>query len=62
LEGINGLSPLLGEHTDEILKKLGYERKDIENLRQEGVICLGGRLWQRNVFFAELLPVKYLAT
>ena len=41
MEGINGLSPLLGEHTDEILKKLGYERKDIENLRQEGVICLG---------------------
>ena len=36
---VRSLSPLLGEHTNEILQKLGYERKEIENLRQEDVIC-----------------------
>ena len=30
--------PLLGEHTEEILSKLGLERGEIENLRKEGVI------------------------
>jgi formyl-CoA transferase len=31
-------SPLLGEHTDEILKSLGYSAKEIEALRAEGTI------------------------
>ena len=35
---VRSLSPLLGEHTNEILQKLGYERKEIENLRQEDVV------------------------
>ena len=36
---VKSLSPLLGEHTNEILQKLSYEWKEIENLRQEGVVC-----------------------
>ena len=35
---VRSLSPLSGEHTDEILQELGYKRKEIENLRQQGVI------------------------
>ena len=35
---VRSLSPLPGEHTDETLQELGYNRRDIENLRQEGVI------------------------
>jgi formyl-CoA transferase len=31
-------SPLLGEHTDEVLKELGYTREQIEALRTEKVI------------------------
>ena len=31
-------SPLLGEHTDEILNQLGYTPQDIASLRTEGVI------------------------
>ena len=31
-------SPLLGEHTDEVLKQLGYSAQDIEQLRAERVI------------------------
>ena len=31
-------APLLGEHTDEILKSLGYEAAEIAALREEGVI------------------------
>ena len=31
-------SPLLGEHTEEILSALGYSKRDIEGLRQEGAI------------------------
>src|SRR5687767_14941416 len=31
-------SPLLGEHTDEVLKELGYKAGDIETLRAENVI------------------------
>ncbi len=31
-------APLLGEHTDEILKRFGYDNKSIENLRARGVI------------------------
>ena len=30
--------PMLGEHTDEILEKLGYEKPIIEKLREQGVI------------------------
>jgi crotonobetainyl-CoA:carnitine CoA-transferase CaiB-like acyl-CoA transferase len=36
---VRSLSPLPGEHTDEILQELGYKRKEIENLRQEGAVC-----------------------
>ena len=35
---VRSLSPLLGEHTNEMLQELGYKRKEIENLRQEGVV------------------------
>ena len=35
---VRTLSPLPGEHTDETLRELGYEREEIENLRREGVI------------------------
>jgi len=36
---VRSLAPLPGEHTDEILQELGYKREEIENLRQEGVVC-----------------------
>lgn len=35
---VRSLSPLLGEHTDEVLLDLGYTKQEIENLRQTGVI------------------------
>jgi crotonobetainyl-CoA:carnitine CoA-transferase CaiB-like acyl-CoA transferase len=31
-------APLLGEHTDEILKRVGYDKEAIESLRSRGVI------------------------
>ena len=31
-------SPLLGEHTDEVLAQLGYSGDDISRLREERVI------------------------
>jgi crotonobetainyl-CoA:carnitine CoA-transferase CaiB-like acyl-CoA transferase len=31
-------APWLGQHTDEVLKALGYELRDIENLYSEGVL------------------------
>jgi crotonobetainyl-CoA:carnitine CoA-transferase CaiB-like acyl-CoA transferase len=33
------LSLFPGEHTNEILEKLGYKREGIENLGQQGIIC-----------------------
>jgi len=36
---VRSLAPLPGEHTDEILQGLGYKREEIENLRQEGIVC-----------------------
>ena len=35
---IQGPSPLLGEHTEEILKKLGYSAKDISEMEKQGII------------------------
>jgi crotonobetainyl-CoA:carnitine CoA-transferase CaiB-like acyl-CoA transferase len=35
---IQGPSPLLGEHTEEILLKLGYKAKDIAAMEAEGII------------------------
>ena len=35
---VRSLSPLPGEHTDEILQGLGYEQEEIRNLRQEGAV------------------------
>ncbi|HTY81844.1 MAG TPA: CoA transferase [Dehalococcoidales bacterium] len=35
---IQGPSPLLGEHTEEILKKLDYSAKDISEMEQQGII------------------------
>jgi alpha-methylacyl-CoA racemase len=35
---VRTLSPLLGEHSQEILLELGYSQGEIENWRQEGVI------------------------
>jgi crotonobetainyl-CoA:carnitine CoA-transferase CaiB-like acyl-CoA transferase len=31
-------SPILGQHTDEILKNLGYTKQQIEELRKAGAI------------------------
>jgi crotonobetainyl-CoA:carnitine CoA-transferase CaiB-like acyl-CoA transferase len=36
--GIRSLSPLLGEHTEEILQDLGYTKEQIEQLRKAGAI------------------------
>jgi alpha-methylacyl-CoA racemase len=35
---VRSLSPLPGEHTDEILLGLGYKQQEIKNLRREGVV------------------------
>jgi crotonobetainyl-CoA:carnitine CoA-transferase CaiB-like acyl-CoA transferase len=35
---VRTFTPLIGEHTDEVLQGLGYSREEIENLRQEGAI------------------------
>ena len=35
---VRSLSPLLGEHTDEILQGLGFDQGEIESLRNESVI------------------------
>jgi crotonobetainyl-CoA:carnitine CoA-transferase CaiB-like acyl-CoA transferase len=35
---VRSLSPLPGEHTDEVLRELGYEQGEITHLRQEGVV------------------------
>ena len=31
-------APMLGEHTDEIMKELGYKDEDVKALREKGVI------------------------
>ena len=35
---VRSLSPLLGEHNDEVLQELGYSQEEIESFRQEGAI------------------------
>jgi crotonobetainyl-CoA:carnitine CoA-transferase CaiB-like acyl-CoA transferase len=35
---VRNLSPILGEHTEEILKALGYSKQKINELIQNGVI------------------------
>ena len=35
---VRSLSPLPGEHTDEILRGLGYKEEEIKDLRQEGAV------------------------
>jgi formyl-CoA transferase len=37
---VQGPSPTLGEHTDEVLQGLGYDPESIEALREKGI--LGG--------------------
>jgi crotonobetainyl-CoA:carnitine CoA-transferase CaiB-like acyl-CoA transferase len=36
--GLDREPPTLGEHTDEILKEVGYAAEEIERLRREAVI------------------------
>jgi crotonobetainyl-CoA:carnitine CoA-transferase CaiB-like acyl-CoA transferase len=36
---IRSLGPYLGQHTDEVLAKLGYSSQDIAQLRQKGVVA-----------------------
>jgi crotonobetainyl-CoA:carnitine CoA-transferase CaiB-like acyl-CoA transferase len=38
---VQGPSPLLGEHTEEIMLKLGYKPKDITAMEAEGIIKVG---------------------
>jgi crotonobetainyl-CoA:carnitine CoA-transferase CaiB-like acyl-CoA transferase len=38
---VRSLSPLLGEHTREILQGLGYSQQEIERLQEEGAVALG---------------------
>ncbi len=35
---IRSLAPVLGEHTEEVLTELGYNKKRIDELRQEGIV------------------------
>ena len=39
---VGSAAPRLGEHSAEILRGLGYTATDIEQLRQEQVISVGG--------------------
>jgi formyl-CoA transferase len=32
-------APALGEHTDEVLKEIGYSPEEIISLRQKHVVC-----------------------
>ena len=32
------MPPLLGQHTEEVLKELGYNEKDIKELKEKGII------------------------
>ena len=36
--GVAGRPPLLGEHTDEVLKSLGYGETEIEDFREKGIV------------------------
>jgi crotonobetainyl-CoA:carnitine CoA-transferase CaiB-like acyl-CoA transferase len=36
-----GPSPMLGQHTEEILLKLGYKAKDIAEMESQGIIRTG---------------------
>jgi crotonobetainyl-CoA:carnitine CoA-transferase CaiB-like acyl-CoA transferase len=38
-EVLNQGAPAFGEHTDIVLGELGYSKKEIETLRQEGVVA-----------------------
>jgi crotonobetainyl-CoA:carnitine CoA-transferase CaiB-like acyl-CoA transferase len=37
--GMRSFAPHVGEHTDIVLKELGYEAAEIESLKQDGVVC-----------------------
>jgi formyl-CoA transferase len=36
---VSSASPALGEHTDEVLRELGYEDEAIAAMREDGVVA-----------------------
>ena len=41
---VQGPSPMLGEHTEEILLKLGYAAKDIAEMEAQGIIKINRKI------------------
>ncbi len=37
--GMRSFAPDVGEHTDVVLKELGYDERDIKQLKEDGVVC-----------------------
>jgi formyl-CoA transferase len=35
---IRSAAPTLGEHTDEVLEKIGFSRREIDDFRRKGIV------------------------